>query len=172
MTYRRTQRNIIRYRLYRGHQVMLCASTSVRSKSRLNGACRGTTLGKTGSGCIVLARTSRRSLPEHRLWGCGCQFAVRSGMETSRLAKTVRRVLRYVYSALGASDECGMAVFKGDSLPWTVGRYEILYHHDKRYNVLALEGPIEIYGTFSVFCVLLRRCMNRYPSGPTSKSRL
>ena len=54
----------------------------------------------------------------------------------------------------GASDECGMAVFKGDSLPWTVGRYEMRYHHDKRYNVLALAGPIEIYGTLSVFCVL------------------
>ncbi|KAN0113521.1 Phospholipid methyltransferase domain containing protein [Russula decolorans] len=47
---------------------------------------------------------------------------------------------------LGASDEeCGIAVFKGDSLPWTVGRYEMRYHHDEKYNVLALEGPIEIY---------------------------
>lgn len=46
----------------------------------------------------------------------------------------------------GASEEeCGMAVFKGDSLPWTVGRYEMRYHHDGKYNVLALEGPIEIY---------------------------
>ncbi|KAH9993405.1 phospholipid methyltransferase-domain-containing protein [Russula vinacea] len=31
----------------------------------------------------------------------------------------------------GASDEeCGTAVFKGDSLPWTVGHYEMRYHHD------------------------------------------
>jgi phosphatidylethanolamine N-methyltransferase len=55
---------------------------------------------------------------------------------------------------LGASDEeCGIAVFKGDSLPWTVGRYEMRYHHDEKYNVLALEGPIEIYGASSVLCL-------------------
>jgi phosphatidylethanolamine N-methyltransferase len=59
----------------------------------------------------------------------------------------------------GASDEeCGLAVFKGDSLPWTVGRYEMRYHHDGKYNVLALEGPIEIYGASSIFCLLLTRC--------------
>ncbi len=52
----------------------------------------------------------------------------------------------------GASDEeCGLAVFKGDSLPWTVGRYEMRYHHDGKYNVLALEGAIEIYGASSPF---------------------
>ncbi|KAF8467027.1 phosphatidylethanolamine N-methyltransferase [Russula ochroleuca] len=44
-----------------------------------------------------------------------------------------------------SDEECGTAVFKGDSLPWTVGRYEMRYHHDGKYNVLALEGPIEIY---------------------------
>ncbi|KAI9463938.1 phosphatidylethanolamine N-methyltransferase [Russula earlei] len=42
-------------------------------------------------------------------------------------------------------EECGTVVFKGDSLPWTVGRYEMRYHHDGKYNVLALEGPIEIF---------------------------
>ncbi|KAI0000764.1 phosphatidylethanolamine N-methyltransferase [Russula compacta] len=46
----------------------------------------------------------------------------------------------------GANDEdCGTVVFKGDSLPWRVGQYEMRYHHDGKYNVLALEGPIEIY---------------------------
>ena len=55
----------------------------------------------------------------------------------------------------GASDEeCGMVVFKGDTLPWTVGRYEMRYHHDGKYNVLALDGPIEIYGARSIFCLL------------------
>jgi len=51
-----------------------------------------------------------------------------------------------------SDEECGMVMFKGDSLPWTVGRYEMRYHHDGKYNVLALEGPIEIYGVSSVFC--------------------
>ncbi|KAI0248921.1 phosphatidylethanolamine N-methyltransferase [Lactifluus subvellereus] len=47
--------------------------------------------------------------------------------------------------ASASDDECGMVVFKGDSLPWTVGQYEVRYHHNERYNVLALDGPIEIY---------------------------
>ncbi|KAI0290051.1 phospholipid methyltransferase-domain-containing protein [Russula brevipes] len=46
----------------------------------------------------------------------------------------------------GANDEeSGTVVFKGDKLPWQVGNYEIRYHHDGKYNVLALDGPIEIY---------------------------
>ncbi|KAI9452303.1 phosphatidylethanolamine N-methyltransferase [Lactarius psammicola] len=46
----------------------------------------------------------------------------------------------------GADDEAsGTVVFQGDGLPWTVGRYEVRYHHDGMYNVLALDGPIEIY---------------------------
>jgi phosphatidylethanolamine N-methyltransferase len=43
-------------------------------------------------------------------------------------------------------EECGTIVFKGDSLPWTVGQYEVRYHHNMRYNVLAFDGPIEIFG--------------------------
>ncbi|KAF8266058.1 phospholipid methyltransferase-domain-containing protein [Lactarius quietus] len=39
----------------------------------------------------------------------------------------------------------GTVVFQGDGLPWTVGRYEVRYHHDGKYNVLALDGPLEIY---------------------------
>lgn len=50
-------------------------------------------------------------------------------------------------------DESGMVVFKGDSLPWTTGQYEVRYHHDERYNVLALVGPIEIYGMFHPYPV-------------------
>jgi len=49
-------------------------------------------------------------------------------------------------SSEGTDDEaCGTVVFQGDGLPWTVGRYEVRYHHDGMYNVLALDGPIEIY---------------------------
>jgi phosphatidylethanolamine N-methyltransferase len=57
----------------------------------------------------------------------------------------------------GACDECGTVVFKGDSLPWTVGQYEMRYHHDGKYNVLATEGPIEIFGA-SVTSLLLPVC--------------
>ncbi|KAI0028570.1 phospholipid methyltransferase-domain-containing protein [Vararia minispora EC-137] len=41
--------------------------------------------------------------------------------------------------------ERGHIVFKGDQLPWKVGKYEVRYHHDGKYNVLSLDGPIEIY---------------------------
>ena len=74
----------------------------------------------------------------------------------------------------GASDEeCGTAVFKGDSLPWTVGHYEMRYHHDGKYNVLALEWPIEIYGASSPYRVSEYQIdIDRYRSGPPRKSRL
>ena len=42
--------------------------------------------------------------------------------------------------------EDGKVVFKGDVLPWHVGLYEVRYHHDGKYNVMSLDGPIEIYG--------------------------
>ncbi|KAJ7574037.1 phospholipid methyltransferase-domain-containing protein [Mycena floridula] len=41
--------------------------------------------------------------------------------------------------------ESGVVTFKGDTLPWTTGQYEIRYHHDGKYNVMNLDGPIEIY---------------------------
>ncbi|KAJ2919580.1 hypothetical protein MD484_g828, partial [Candolleomyces efflorescens] len=39
----------------------------------------------------------------------------------------------------------GSVTFKGNTLPWLVGRYEIRYHHDGKYNVMSLDGPLEIY---------------------------
>ncbi|VDB92197.1 unnamed protein product [Peniophora sp. CBMAI 1063] len=39
----------------------------------------------------------------------------------------------------------GKVVFSGGTLPWSVGVYEIRYHHDGKYNVLAHDGPLEIY---------------------------
>src|SRR5258707_10416363 len=74
---------------------MLYASISV-SRSRLSGVCRGTTLGKTGSVCTVLVRTSRRLLLERHRWGCGCPFTTKSGMEIPQSAKTVGLVLRLI----------------------------------------------------------------------------
>ncbi|KAI0339118.1 phosphatidylethanolamine N-methyltransferase [Trametopsis cervina] len=41
--------------------------------------------------------------------------------------------------------EHGEVVFQANSLPWRTGRYEIRYHHDGKYNVMSLVGPIEIY---------------------------
>ncbi|KDR78306.1 hypothetical protein GALMADRAFT_245423 [Galerina marginata CBS 339.88] len=41
--------------------------------------------------------------------------------------------------------EKGTVTFKGNSLPWLVGRYEVRYHHDGKYNVMSMDGPIEIY---------------------------
>ena len=42
--------------------------------------------------------------------------------------------------------EEGEVVFAGSVLPWRTGRYEVRYHHDGKYNVMGLAGPIEIYG--------------------------
>ncbi|KAF8816890.1 phosphatidylethanolamine N-methyltransferase [Phlegmacium glaucopus] len=41
--------------------------------------------------------------------------------------------------------EMGTATFKANKLPWLVGRYEVRYHHDGKYNVMSMDGPIEIY---------------------------
>ncbi|KAF8228726.1 hypothetical protein L208DRAFT_226283 [Tricholoma matsutake] len=38
----------------------------------------------------------------------------------------------------------GVVTFKGNTLPWLVGQYEVRYHHDGKYNVMALDGPLEI----------------------------
>ncbi|KAJ7630115.1 hypothetical protein DFH06DRAFT_1272697 [Mycena polygramma] len=39
----------------------------------------------------------------------------------------------------------GVVTFKGNTLPWLAGRYEVRYHHDGKYNVMGLVAPIEIY---------------------------
>ncbi|KDQ08942.1 hypothetical protein BOTBODRAFT_37465 [Botryobasidium botryosum FD-172 SS1] len=44
-------------------------------------------------------------------------------------------------SATGA----GEVTFQGDAIPWNVGKYELRYHHDGKYNVMSILGPIEIY---------------------------
>ncbi|KAJ3867808.1 phospholipid methyltransferase-domain-containing protein [Lentinula novae-zelandiae] len=41
--------------------------------------------------------------------------------------------------------ESGVVTFKDNNLPWITGRYEIRYHHDGKYNVMCIDGPIEIY---------------------------
>ncbi|KAJ6578767.1 phosphatidylethanolamine N-methyltransferase [Mycena vulgaris] len=41
--------------------------------------------------------------------------------------------------------ESGMVTFKGNTLPWLAGRYEVRYHHDGKYNVMGLVAPIEIF---------------------------
>ncbi|KAF7321133.1 Phosphatidylethanolamine N-methyltransferase [Mycena chlorophos] len=51
--------------------------------------------------------------------------------------------------AAGSSKKADLAsgtiTFKGNTLPWIAGKYEIRYHHDGKYNVMALVSPIEIY---------------------------
>ncbi|KAF9262041.1 hypothetical protein L218DRAFT_960639 [Marasmius fiardii PR-910] len=41
--------------------------------------------------------------------------------------------------------ESGVVTFKGDTLPWQAGRYEVRYHHDGKYNVMSTDGPLEVY---------------------------
>ncbi|OAX37248.1 hypothetical protein K503DRAFT_245503 [Rhizopogon vinicolor AM-OR11-026] len=41
--------------------------------------------------------------------------------------------------------ELGSVSFEGSALPWTIGIYEVRYHHDGKYNVLNLDGPFEVY---------------------------
>ncbi|KAJ6463566.1 phosphatidylethanolamine N-methyltransferase [Mycena sanguinolenta] len=41
--------------------------------------------------------------------------------------------------------DSGVITFKGNTLPWLAGRYEVRYHHDGKYNVMGLVAPIEIY---------------------------
>ncbi|KAG7087767.1 phosphatidylethanolamine N-methyltransferase [Marasmius oreades] len=41
--------------------------------------------------------------------------------------------------------ESGVVTFKGDTLPWQAGRYEVRYHHDGKYNVMSIDGPFEVY---------------------------
>ena len=98
MTCRHTQRTNTRCTLYRDPQAVLFASTSAR-RLRLSGRCHGTTRGETGSGCIVLVRTSHRLSPEHHHWECGFPFTTRNGMEMSQLAMAVRRVVRQMERA-------------------------------------------------------------------------
>ncbi|KAF8064345.1 phosphatidylethanolamine N-methyltransferase [Lyophyllum atratum] len=42
-------------------------------------------------------------------------------------------------------DRSGTVTFKGDTLPWLTGQYEVRYHHDGKYNVMSLDGPLEIF---------------------------
>lgn len=48
----------------------------------------------------------------------------------------------------------GMVTFKGNTLPWLVGQYEVRYHHDGKYNVMALDGSLEIFGKRSSLVIL------------------
>jgi phosphatidylethanolamine N-methyltransferase len=40
----------------------------------------------------------------------------------------------------------GIIVFKGDTLPWKIGTYELRYHHDGKYKVMTTSIPFEITG--------------------------
>ncbi|KAF8604745.1 hypothetical protein BDV93DRAFT_522086 [Ceratobasidium sp. AG-I] len=44
-----------------------------------------------------------------------------------------------------AQTDHGEVVFQKDQLPWQAGKYEFRYHHDGKYNVMSMAGPLEIY---------------------------
>ncbi|KAJ6492894.1 phospholipid methyltransferase-domain-containing protein [Mycena vitilis] len=48
-------------------------------------------------------------------------------------------------SSQNSDADNGVVTFKGNTLPWLAGRYEVRYHHDGKYNVMGLVAPIEIY---------------------------
>ncbi|KAF7373639.1 Phosphatidylethanolamine N-methyltransferase [Mycena sanguinolenta] len=48
-------------------------------------------------------------------------------------------------SSQATEADSGVVTFKGNTLPWLAGRYEVRYHHDGKYNVMGLVAPIEIY---------------------------
>ncbi|KAJ7730239.1 phosphatidylethanolamine N-methyltransferase [Mycena maculata] len=49
------------------------------------------------------------------------------------------------YANDSQNSESGIVTFRGNTLPWIAGRYEVRYHHDGKYNVMGLVAPIEIY---------------------------
>lgn len=51
-------------------------------------------------------------------------------------------------------EETGKVVFRGDTLPWKEGTYEFRYHHDGKYNVMCVGGPLEVLGMFFLYFTL------------------
>ncbi|KAF7759714.1 hypothetical protein Agabi119p4_11409 [Agaricus bisporus var. burnettii] len=70
--------------------------------------------------------------------------------------------------------ENGEVTFRGNTLPWLVGNYEVRYHHDGKYNVMSLDGSIQIrvdrpgnLNLSNVRCSLMRivpLCLDSDPS--------
>jgi hypothetical protein len=46
------------------------------------------------------------------------------------------------------TEDAGSVVFRGDSLPWAAGEYELRYHHDGKHNVMSNVGQIQIFGEY------------------------
>ncbi|KAG1732651.1 phospholipid methyltransferase-domain-containing protein [Suillus paluster] len=63
----------------------------------------------------------------------------------------------------GKEPELGSVSFESSTLPWTVGLYEVRYHHDGKYNVLSLDGPCEVYVSkpMSLDLTSVRECLAR-----------
>jgi len=59
--------------------------------------------------------------------------------------------------------QSGEVIFRGSALPWKTGTYEIRYHHDGKYNVMATTGPIEVYVEVpeTLDFVSVRDCLKR-----------
>ncbi|KAG2117721.1 phospholipid methyltransferase-domain-containing protein [Suillus clintonianus] len=63
----------------------------------------------------------------------------------------------------GKEPELGTVSFEGSTLPWTIGQYEVRYHHDGKYNVLSLDGPCDVYVSkpSSLDLTSVRECLAR-----------
>ncbi|ELU40221.1 phosphatidylethanolamine N-methyltransferase [Rhizoctonia solani AG-1 IA] len=59
--------------------------------------------------------------------------------------------------------DSGEVTFQKDQLPWQVGKYELRYHHDGKYNVMSIAGPIEIYVRQTLLCIVTL-CLDSDPS--------
>jgi len=57
----------------------------------------------------------------------------------------------------------GEVAFGGGALPWKTGIYEVRYHHDGKYNVMATTEPIEVYVDVpdTLDFVSVRNCLKR-----------
>ncbi|KAF9646144.1 hypothetical protein BDM02DRAFT_3181049 [Thelephora ganbajun] len=61
------------------------------------------------------------------------------------------------------NSKSGEVAFRDGRLPWKTGTYEIRYHHDGKYNVMATTGPIEVYVDIpeALDFVSVRNCLKR-----------
>ncbi|KAG6811507.1 hypothetical protein H0H92_007109 [Tricholoma furcatifolium] len=50
-----------------------------------------------------------------------------------------------IESPSSPNDRSGTVTFKGDTLPWLCGQYEVRYHHDGKHNVMSMDGSLEIF---------------------------
>ena len=100
-------------------------------------------------------------LPRPRRWACGSLYTTRSGTVMFRWAWSApllnHRRLNMAPSpsrvtpclGLSAATRCVLFHLAVPFNPDCGVFYQIRYHHDGKYNVMSLDGPLEIYGEYS-----------------------